>query len=180
MVGAIDLQAAGWVNGVHSVLKTPFDPADHSTSALAVNDLGQIVGSDFHTLTGERGSLFWNGPSDQSPAVVPQGTGTGTPEAINDAGVIVGSGSLAGGEVGAVAWPPPPSAHQYLKGFDGGPCTTDDPKFTDMALDVSRTGAIVGVCHTASGLRHPVYWSDLNAVAIDLEPTSTGSGFATG
>jgi hypothetical protein len=176
-VGSIGLEAVAWVQGTPVILETGFDPADHSSNALAVNNLGRIVGTDFDNQNGGAALLFWDDASDQTPAMVPPGAGFGTPAALNDAGMMVGGGRDAG-VTSAVVWPSPSTPHQILKGFDGAPCSTDDPKDTPFASSVNQTGAIAGTCRTSSGLMHPAFWSDLNAVAVDLEPTSTENGFA--
>lgn len=76
-------------------------------SAIAINDLGEIVGQGIDASTGIMPALYWSSP-DADPIVLPSlpGHDRASASRINNDGVVCGTSTLAGDEATgrAVAW----------------------------------------------------------------------------
>jgi uncharacterized membrane protein len=159
--------AAVWEGGVFTAL-SPYPGSTSSPTATAINDAGEIVGSD-----GD--GLFWSDKSAAAPVRL-QSLGSGSRIFdINNAGIIVGESSASSSNFQAVVWTSETAAPQVLAGLGGTPCTS---KFV-AARAINEMGEIVGQCPTSDGSTHAVYWANKDAAPIDLDLLA-GDSFATG
>jgi uncharacterized membrane protein len=153
-----------WEGGVFTTLA--LYPGSTSTIARAINDAGQIVGSD-------AGGLFW---SDKTAAPVRlQTLGFGSsPRDINNAGVIVGASVPGGAFQRAVVWTSATAAPQALAGLGTAYCESK----VATATAINEMGEIVGSCPDAGGGLHAVYWANKDATPVDLDLLADGSSAA--
>ena len=167
-VGQGDELPLAWEGGSFTLLSSSFAGTTHTGSARAVSDRGVIVGIEVDG--SEARAVWWNGIGDPSPAILQSSPdGLTIPVAVNDAGLIVGNTELGPG-TRAEAWAGPGAAPQPLRSFDGSTCSTSEPRGTAVGVRaVNQLGAIVGVCRVG-GLEHAAYWSDRDAIPIDLDP----------
>jgi uncharacterized membrane protein len=145
-----DETAAVWQDGSVTQLNGITTGA---TRAWGINDRGEIVGSQ--TILGL--PLYWTSKDDPVPAVLQTLGGIAGPRGINNAGVIVGTGTDAVGSIfHAVVWETPSAEAVILKSFDGTPCR-------GTATDVNELGAIAGQCDERAA-----YWTNRLALPVRL------------
>jgi probable HAF family extracellular repeat protein len=121
-----------------------------SSSAVAVNEKGQVVGSS-ETASGATHVFSWT----QAGGMVDLGT-DGSPVALSEAGQMVGN-ITSGPDKLAFSWTKE-GGIVYL-GTLGGPSST--------AVDVNANGLVIGNSTTASGESHPFAWSQAEGM-VDL------------
>jgi uncharacterized membrane protein len=161
--------AAAWLDGIMTLLPGFYEAG--TTIAMAVNDPGQILGTD--VATGEpRVGLVWSSKDDQTPTRLKAPDGYAVlPEDIDDAGRIVGQlGPVDGTHGQAVYWSSESATPLTLKGFDGTPCENESINGLALAFSLNEQGEIVGTCPGADGSVHAAYWASAGATAIDLGP----------
>jgi uncharacterized membrane protein len=159
--------AAVWEGGVFTALP-PYPGSTGSPAATAINDAGQIVGSD-----GD--GLFWSDKSVAAPVRLQSLGSSSRIFDINNAGMIVGESSASSSNFQAVVWTSETAAPQVLAGLGATPCTS---KFV-AARAINEMGEIVGQCPATDGSTHAVYWANKDAAPIDLDLLA-GESFATG
>ena len=169
---ARDMNENGWVVGQSNLLPflwtptggvewLPLRAGDTDGAAWAVNDIGQIVG----TVNGTSG---WTGVMWQGGRIV--ATFDFAPYAINNAGVVVGSGGF-NGKQGSVRW-----TQAGGMTFLGG--TPDGAE----ALGINEAGEIVGWFSASAGVNEAYLWRDGQRTplgAVD-QGTSVALGISPG
>lgn len=166
--------AAAWLDGIMTLLPGFYDAGN--SIAMAVNDPGQILGTD--VAAGEpRVGLVWSSKDDQAPTRLEAPDGYSVlPEDIDDAGRIVGQlGPVDGTHGQAVYWSSESAPPLTLKGFDGAPCENESINEIALAFAINEEGEIVGTCPAADGSAHAAYWASAGATAIDLGPGEAAS-----
>jgi probable HAF family extracellular repeat protein len=132
------------------------------SEALAVNDLGQIVGT-----APALGAFIWESGSARSLGTLPGMTGSNAQD-INESGQVVGY-SYIGSEYHAFSWTAS-GGMQPLAGSLGGCCT--------LARQINDNGLIVGEATLAGGGTHMVIWE--NGVLRDIQGSQPRSVFPWG
>ena len=138
-------------------------PGDYASVAMGIDNVGDVVGWSTGP-TGTRAFLFADA-SGMTALPGPAGRPVTTARAINDAGVVVGTASTGGSDIGhAVAWYA--GAPRDLGTLSGGDYSE--------ARGVNASGTIVGTSHTAGGSLlgiHAFRYTDATGM-LDLTPAS--------
>ena len=129
-----------------------------------INNNGLIVGGAIDLSTGVGLAAQWSNGA-VSPLSVPQGFTWSTASAVNDDGVIVGSGGSVAGNNEPLAW------------INGLPVVLETRGFGGAALDINKAGDIVGYVNTEQ-FTAPALWQ--NGQLIILPRLFESDGFATG
>jgi probable HAF family extracellular repeat protein len=114
------------------------------TEALAINDVGQVVGSSF-TATHESHAFLWEAGAMQDLGTL--GGGGSVALAINDASQVVGQSDTATGEIHAFLWDA--GVMQDLGTLGGA---------NSFASAINDAGMVVGQSNTATGETHAFLW----------------------
>ncbi|HEY4460321.1 MAG TPA: hypothetical protein VGN81_38785 [Pseudonocardiaceae bacterium] len=163
--------AVRWINGRLDDYGTAEQDDIEGTDAVAVNDLGQIVGSDYliHSL-GAHKAVRWNADGSylQLPYLPGAGGGGGGAEAINNLGVAVGSSPTATiGQWHAVRW------DQHANVTDLG--TLPNGTGSD-ASGINDLGTIAGSAIDANERTHAASWAATGVLKV--LPALAGSTYS--
>lgn len=126
-----------------------FPPDADESNAIAINDLGQVVGSV--RIAGRSHAYVWTleaGMTDIGD--LPGGSDYSYATAINNAGQVVGGGTDASGHVQAFRWSP-------SEGMVALPMPTGTQ--SSVAYGINARGDVVGVRNGSDGLERPFRWS---------------------
>jgi probable HAF family extracellular repeat protein len=142
------------------VLDLPPLPGDTSSSAIAVNDHGQVAGTS-GSPSGFPHAVLWDHGKVTDLGLLPGGSRS-TATAINGRGQVVGYGDTPSGQQHAFLW-------EHGTMIDLGPL---EPGGSGLARALNNHGQVVGEGETAStGTTHGVIWQD--GFVVDL-----GAGIA--
>lgn len=139
-----------------------------NSSASAINDLGQVVGTS-ETATGARRAFLWTAAGGMMDLGTLGGADSSAND-INNLGQVVGSSSTASGNQGAFLWTAAGgmvAPFPTLGGADGIPYAIND------------AGQVAGRSLTPSGDRHAFVWTTADGL-IDLGTLGGAVSFAYG
>lgn len=139
----------------------------NSSFANGINNAGQIVGYlKYDGRDSREYAAIWNG----SAATILQTPGSNQcctrANAINDSGLVVGSGAIGNG-VNAVVW------------RDGISATLDSPSYSSYAFAVNNAGLAVGT-FDADGGSHAGLWNTQTGALTDLNSFLTHAEISAG
>ena len=168
------IRAAMWpaTDGAAATL-LPLTGAAAPASAFGINNIGagQMVGEA--TIGGALHAVSWH-TATSAPVdlgILPGGTFSSA-YAINDNGIIVGEGDVAGGAIIAVAWRVSTAGVKTAGPVNLGVITNGD--VASVAFDVDNSGRVVGESQTAAGVVHAAMWT-LSETLVPSARTDLGA-----
>lgn len=157
--------AALWRNGSLTALASPYGDSNNSVAA-AINNYGVIVGSAVDNNNVAYQAVEWR---DGNAKLLSNLGGSYTyANAVNDAGIIVGSSETADGQNRAVMW------------RDGNLAVLDSSGDYAQASSINAQGQIVGLANTsAGGVVRATLWDKGQMVDLSsyLDPTLASQGW---